>query len=184
LSSAHRSGDEQLLRDVAHGALEQLDTEIESLRVLISELRPAALDELGLDAALVALAERTRATYGIDVQTAIQAPTGGAPRLDPDLEAVVYRVVQEALTNAARHANPDIVEVSLARENGELQVSIADDGRGFDVSQPTKGFGLVGMRERASLVGGRLELLSSPKGTTVRVSLPVARSVNPPPAGK
>ncbi len=174
LSSATRSGDEELLRRTAHGALEQLDTEIESLRVLISELRPAALDELGLDAAVVALAERAGTTYGIEVRTSIEITPAGSARLDPELETVVYRVVQEAVTNAARHANPDVVLVSLAQVNGEIRAEVTDDGDGFDASRPTNGFGLAGMRERVSLVGGRLELQSSANGTSVRFSLPIS----------
>jgi PAS domain S-box-containing protein len=174
LSSAHRSGDEQLLRAVAQSALEQLDTEIESLRVLISELRPAALDELGLDAAVVALAERVGTTYGIDVRTTIEGTPTGSVSLDPELDMVVYRVVQEALTNAARHANPETVEIELARLDSEIRLAVSDDGEGFDVSLPAEGFGLVGMRERVAFVGGRFELESSSEGTTVRVSLPVS----------
>jgi signal transduction histidine kinase len=179
LASAHRSDDEQLLREVARNVLEQLDTEIESLRVLISELRPAALDDLGLDAALVALAERAGTTYGIDVRTTLDAPAARSVAIDPELETVIYRVAQEALTNAARHANPDVVEVSLARPDGELRIVISDDGGGFDASLPVDGFGLAGMRERVSLVGGRFELQSSPDGTTVKVSLPVSSEPTP-----
>jgi PAS domain S-box-containing protein len=174
LSSAHRSGDEQLLRRVAQSTLEQLDTEIESLRVLISELRPAALDELGLAAALVALGERVRNTYGIDVRTSVEEAATSAAQLDPELDAVIYRVVQEALTNAARHANPEVVEISLTRSDSELRVIVSDDGSGFDVSLPVDGFGLVGMRERVSFVGGRFGLESSPDGTTVTISLPIS----------
>jgi signal transduction histidine kinase len=179
LSSAHRSGDEQLLRGVAQSALEQLDTEIESLRVLISELRPAALDELGLEAALVALAERVGTTYGIEVRTTVNEEATESAGLDPELEVVVYRVVQEALTNAARHAKPEAVEIRLARSDGEIQAVVADDGDGFDASRPVAGFGLTGMRERVSLVGGRFELESSPEGTTVKISLPVAAPAAP-----
>jgi signal transduction histidine kinase len=175
LSSAHRSGDEQLLRTVAQNALEQLDTEIESLRVLISELRPAALDELGLESALVALAERVGTTYGIDVRTTVADAEASAAGLDPELEMVIYRVVQEALTNAARHANPEVVEVSLARSDGEVRAVVSDDGDGFDTAQSVNGFGLVGMRERVSFVGGRFELESSSEGTTVKIALPAAR---------
>jgi PAS domain S-box-containing protein len=176
LSSAHRSGDEQLLRRVAQSALEQLDTEIESLRVLISELRPAALDELGLNAALVALAERVGTTYGIDVRTTVEEAASGSASLDAELEAVVYRVAQEALTNAARHANPDVVEISLTRHGAEIRLVVSDDGQGFDVTAPVDGFGLVGMRERVSLIGGRFELQSSDRGTAVWISLPISGS--------
>jgi PAS domain S-box-containing protein len=179
LSSAHRSGDEQLLRSVAQSALEQLDTEIESLRVLISELRPAALDELGLDAALVALAERVGTIYGIDVRTTIDDAATRSEGLDPELEMVIYRVVQEALTNAARHANPEVVEIGLACSDGEIRAVVSDDGDGFDVSLPVDGFGLIGMRERVSFVGGRFELESSSEGTTVKLSLPLPASAAP-----
>jgi signal transduction histidine kinase len=183
LSSAHRSADEQLLRRVAQSALEQLDTEIESLRVLISELRPAALDELGLHSALLALAERTSVTHGIDVTTTFDGAAGapGKNRLDPEIDTVVYRVVQEALTNAARHGHPETVAVQLRYRNGEVRVSVTDDGRGFDDSEPASGFGLLGMRERVSLVGGQFELSSSPDGTTVEISLPTAAAISPSP---
>ncbi|MBV8940450.1 MAG: PAS domain S-box protein [Solirubrobacterales bacterium] len=174
LSSAQRSADDQLFRQAASSALEQLDTEIESLRVLISELRPAVLDELGLRAALVALAERTRVQHGIEVTMTTDETSDPRParELDPEVETVVYRVVQEALTNAARHARPESVAVRFSQSNGEVRASVTDDGSGFDVSRPTDGFGLVGMRERVSLVGGRFDLSSSPEGTTVAISLP------------
>jgi signal transduction histidine kinase len=84
-------------------------------------------------------------------------------------------VVQEALTNAARHANPEVVEVSLARSDGEVRAVVSDDGDGFDTAQSVNGFGLVGMRERVSFVGGRFELESSSEGTTVKIALPAAR---------
>jgi PAS domain S-box-containing protein len=174
LSSAYRSPDERLLRQAAQSSLEQLDTEIESLRVLISELRPAALDELGLQAALRALSERMRVIHGIEVTMTIDGAPGiqGPGELDPELQIVIYRVVQEALTNAARHARPESVDVNLSRVNGQLTVSVTDDGGGFDPAAPANGFGLAGMRERVSLVGGQFELLSSDDGTTVRVTLP------------
>jgi PAS domain S-box-containing protein len=174
LSSAQRSGDERRFRQAASAALEQLDTEIESLRVLISELRPAALDELGLQSALVALAERARVRHGIEVTTKIDASgaLNSSIDLDPELETVVYRVVQEALSNAARHANPEAVTVRVSERDGEVHVSVTDDGSGFDPSRPTDGFGLMGMRERVALVGGRFDLSSSSAGTTVAVSLP------------
>jgi len=185
LSSAQRSTDEQLFRRATSEALDQLDTEIESLRVLISELRPAALDELGLRAAIVALAERTSVRHGIDVTTTIDPPQepSRSSALDPERETVVYRIVQEALTNAARHAEPESVAVRLSQRNGEVHVSITDDGEGFDPSAPTQGFGLVGMRERVSLVGGRFELASSPAGTIVAISLPASGDVPTPGSG-
>lgn len=179
LSTAQRSDDDHLFRRATGDALDQLDAEIESLRVLISELRPAALDELGLRAALVALAERTSVRHGIHVSTAIDPPrdSNRSSGLDSERETVVYRVVQEALTNAARHARSESVAVRLRQSNGEVHVSITDDGQGFDPTAPTEGFGLVGMRERVSLVGGRFELTSSRGGTTVAISVPARGDV-------
>ena len=171
LSSAERSADEHLLRQITRSALEQLDTEIESLRVLISELRPAALDELGLHAALLALAERTRSTHGIDVRTSIDSSRPSA--IGPELETVIYRIVQEALTNAARHADPETIDVRLVHSDAEIRLAITDDGSGFDPSRPSEGFGLVGMRERVSLVGGRLRVSSSPGKTVIEAALPL-----------
>jgi signal transduction histidine kinase len=86
-------------------------------------------------------------------------------------------VVQEALTNAARHGRSESVAVRLGQSNGVVHVSITDDGEGFDPTAPTEGFGLVGMRERVSLVGGRFELTSSSGGTTVAISLPARGNV-------
>src|SRR5437764_14869282 len=115
-----------------------------------------------------------RVRHVIEVTTTIDTAPGPdrSSRLDPELETVVYRVVQEALTNAARHANPDAVAVRLSQRDGEVRVSVTDDGGGFDPSRPTDGFGLVGMRERLALVGGQFELSSAPGGTTVAISLP------------
>jgi two-component system sensor histidine kinase UhpB len=96
---------------------------------------------------------------------------GGEP-LDPDLSTAAYRLVQEALTNVGRHADAQRVEVRVARIAEGLEVTVADDGRGFDAAAPTAGFGLAGMRERAALMGGTLELGSSGAGTTVRALLP------------
>jgi signal transduction histidine kinase len=136
---------------------------------------------LGLRSALVALAERARVRHGIEVTTELDASLGlgSSLGLDSELEAVVYRVVQEALTNAGRHADADAVVVRLARQDGKVELSITDDGRGFDPARPTNGFGLVGMRERVALVGGQLELASSSAGTAVAVSLPATGSLVP-----
>ncbi len=165
LSSAQRSDDDEVFRRATSDALDQLDTEIEGLRILISELRPAVLDELGLRAAVVALAEGIRVRHGIEVTTQIDPPRdpNRSSDLDPERETVVYRVVQEALNNAAHHASPESVVVRLGQNNGEIHVSITDDGGGFDPSRPSERLGLVGMRERVSLAGGRFELSSSPR---------------------
>ena len=83
--------------------------------------------------------------------------------------------MQEALTNVVKHAHAQHVEIALARDGGEVRVSVADDGRGFEPAAPRDGFGLVGLAERAKLVGGHAEVTSSPAGTTVRATIPAHR---------
>jgi signal transduction histidine kinase len=154
-------------------AEEQIEQEMEKLRGLISELRPAALDELGLEASLRDLAERTQAVYGLDVDTLVELPaTGGGPRrLDAEVETAVYRIVQEGLSNAARHAGASRVVVALSQMDGTLEVEVRDDGGGFDPATVTTGFGLRGMHERVDLLDGRLEIVSGAEGTRVAAAL-------------
>jgi two-component system sensor histidine kinase UhpB len=143
---------------------------MEELLRLARELRPAALDDLGLDAAL-----RTKVDeFGrrCALRTHLELAPGGLDALDPDEQLVVYRVVQEGLSNAAQHARASSVSVGLAREGAATVLRIADDGTGFDAACPTAGLGLTGMRERAALAGGRLTIDSAPgRGTTVELRL-------------
>jgi PAS domain S-box-containing protein len=158
-------------------AQEQIENEMEKLRGLISELRPAALDELGLEASVRDLAERTQAIYGIDVETRFELrQQDGAPRrLASEVETAAYRIVQECLSNAARHANAARVEVELAQRNGSLSVRIRDDGHGFDPHTDSAGYGLRGMRERVDLLDGQLTVESArSRGTEVTAALPLA----------
>lgn len=180
LSSARRSDDPSAIQAALDQALDQLTTEIANLRALITELRPAALDELGLGPALDALFERTRTVHGLELDARIRLPAsgpGGRSALTPELETVVYRVLQESLTNAARHARADSVSVEVFDEDGQLHLKVNDDGRGFVATDPTPGFGLTGMRERVALVGGELEVSSSPEGTTIAVVVQLADQV-------
>jgi PAS domain S-box-containing protein len=157
-------------------AQEQIEDEMEKLRGLISELRPAALDELGLAASLRDLAERTQAVYGLEVETLVElpAPDGSPRRLGPEVETAAYRIVQECLSNAARHAGASRVVVELSQRNGALAVEVRDNGGGFDPRNATTGFGLRGMRERVDLLDGRLEIVSGAgRGTQVAASLPL-----------
>jgi signal transduction histidine kinase len=166
LSSARRSGSSEELRD----AIDQTKREIVNLRALIAELRPAALDELGLGPAIETLAERSGAAAGLDVSTHVELGERG--RLAPETESTIYRLVQEALTNVSKHAAAERVRVEVARVNGTVEVIVEDDGRGFDPDEATPGLGLVGMRERVELTGGRLEIRSD-AGTRVSARLPV-----------
>jgi signal transduction histidine kinase len=189
LANARDLADEKAMAEAVDAVLEGLDSEIDGLRHLITELRPAALDDLGLLAALQALARRARAMDGLDVQIDIelfgdeQAQGDGARRLDPELESTIYRVVQEALTNVGRHAQATNAVVSISERDGVLRASVTDDGRGLTAESQLGprgdglegGFGTSGMRERAELVGGELELLAAPeRGTVVRLTVPLA----------
>jgi len=178
LSGARRSGDPAVAAAAIDQAIEQLELDITTLRALITELRPAALDQLGLAPALTALMDRTRrGGLEVDADIRLHHESGDASqRLTPELETGVYRIVQEALTNAAKHGGAGHVAVAVVEENAHLTVSVRDDGSGFDPGAITTGFGLAGMRERVELLDGELSLASAAgDGTTVSVTLPVTR---------
>jgi signal transduction histidine kinase len=168
LASALRRATPEAIEQAAREAVEHIGTEIENLRTLITELRPAALDELGLEPALESLTRRTATVQGLELDLAVDV--GG--RLDRDLETTVYRLVQEALTNIAKHARADHVSVRVELDYKGLRIEVRDDGRGFDPASPPAGFGLVGMRERVELAGGELEVTSQPGETLIRATLP------------
>jgi signal transduction histidine kinase len=174
LVAARRSGD-------AEGiglAVERLEEEIDGLRGLIRDLRPAALDDLGLGPAIEGLAERTGRREGFEVAADIRLPP---ERLSAELETAAYRIVQEALTNAVRHAGAARVEIAVDIADGAVRAQVRDDGRGFDPGAPVGGFGLTGMRERIALLRGELEIASSESGTCVTAALPLdaRRSILP-----
>jgi signal transduction histidine kinase len=161
----------------AEGLMAELENElaagITGLRRLMAELRPAVLDEQGLEVALQNQVRAFEATSGVAcaISTALQG------RLAPDLETVLYRVTQESLNNIGKHAGASRVTVLLAAENGSVQLRINDDGVGFDPVAASRllsegHFGLAGMRERVEMVGGRLVVDSAPgRGTTVAVEM-------------
>ena len=153
---------------------EQLVDTLQSVRRLAVELRPAVLDDYGLQPALERLAATVGERTGLDVQ--VESALGG-DRLPPPVETAVYRIVQEALTNAVKHAEARRASVVLTRKNGRVTVMVEDDGKGFDPAAATQGIGLVGMRERVQLLDGRLVLESSPQpngqGTTLVAELPL-----------
>jgi signal transduction histidine kinase len=168
LKSAGRSSDPDVLRGAIGDATEHVAREIENLRSIITELRPAALDELGLAPALTTLVKRVATASGLEIATDIEIDR----RLAEEQETVAYRVVQESLSNIVKHAQATHVDVLVRSDNGELKIAVADDGRGFDPSRPAAGFGLVGMRERIDLAGGRLAIGPNDPGTRVEVVLP------------
>jgi signal transduction histidine kinase len=176
LSSARRGGDGAETDKLLSQAIERVDTAIAEMRRLIADLRPAALDELGLAPALEALVERLTWGEVLDAELRIDLAynAGRHPtRLVSQIEDTVYRLVQEALNNAARHAGTDSATVEVIETDESIRVRIHDEGRGFDPAAETDGFGLLGMRERVALAGGRLNVESSPgSGTAVIAVLP------------
>ena len=180
LSSARRNSDVAQLHKTLETAVDQIATEIANLRALITELRPAALDELGLVPALEALFDRVRTLHGLELEAriALAYESGqAASRLETDVETAIYRLVQESLSNAARHAHADHVDIEVVEHDEQVRVLVRDDGGGFDLDAPSSGFGLTGMRERVALTGGRLEISSSSDGTTICADLPSGRAV-------
>ena len=165
LSSAARTGSPEELRRSVEGTVERLGEGITALRGLISELRPAALDELGLAAAIEGLIEQQAAAgeLEIDADVTIEASPGKPERLEPELESTLYRVVQEALTNVVKHSGAERVRLVIKEEGGRIEVVVRDNGRGFDTMRPTEGFGLLGMQERVELADGELEVRSRPR---------------------
>ncbi len=170
LSSELKRGAGPGLEAAVAEALEDMGRDIDELRSLITELRPATLDQLGLLAALEDLVERFG--HGAEIEVAADLSIG-SERLDPELETAVYRLVQESLTNVAKHAGASGVTLRVSSGEGRLDVLISDDGRGFDPMAKRGGFGLAGMRERVELAGGEFQVESKPgAGTRVMASVP------------
>jgi signal transduction histidine kinase len=144
------------------------------VRQISLDLRPSMLDDLGLVPALRSLLDQ----QGRRASVAVNLSAKNMPEnLDPEIQTTCFRVAQEAITNAVRHANATRIDVELSCENGNLRLQVRDNGRGFDADAAqaqTAGLGLVGIKERAALVDARAKIISSPdKGTTVEVSLPL-----------
>ncbi|HZQ80929.1 MAG TPA: GAF domain-containing sensor histidine kinase [Gaiellaceae bacterium] len=144
---------------------------LQDVRALAVELRPAALDDFGLEPAL----ERLVHTFSEQSGIATSSDFALDGRLSPELETTLYRVVQEALTNVVKHAGAEHVSVLVAKRDGQVIATIADDGQGFsDDEVRDDALGLVGMRERVALLGGTLKVRSEPgEGTTVSAQAPL-----------
>jgi len=173
-----RCTDPQMLAGI-DAAFALAATALHDTRELSRLLRPPVLDDLGLQAALQWLARIQRERAGLDVTVKWELDV---ERLDSQLETLVFRAVQEALTNAARHADTASARVSVGERAGNLQVLIEDEGKGFDTTSAFQsggdGFGLRGLRDRVELFGGRVGIASEiGKGTTVRFVLPLNGTV-------
>ena len=158
-----------------------LAASVAATRRIAADLRPLVLDDLGLVAAAQWLVEKFRERHGIDCTITIEPE-----RMDIEdpYATAVFRIMQEALTNVAKHAQATRVDVMLRRTDHHVTLVVTDDGRGFDLSAPRQAtsFGLVGLRERAHLVGAELRLHSAPgQGTRIEVDMPLAPSPAPAP---
>jgi len=147
------------------------------LHRLAVELRPSALDRVGLIGALGQYVQEFKRRYSLEAQ--FESDNLEHIRLSPEIETSLYRIVQEALTNVARHAQARSVSVLLQARDGQIVATVEDDGKGFDPAQvQAKGrLGLFGMQERAAMLGGSLNIESAPgRGTTVFVKIPLSIS--------
>ena len=151
--------------------LRLLQAAAEESRRLIGGLRPPALDELGIVEAVESLVDDARDEIG-DVSFSHSLP---GDRLPPQLETSVFRIVQEAISNARKHAHARHLRIDLTRSADRVRIRVADDGRGFDPARvPTERYGLEGIRQRARLLGGEPRITSAPgAGATIEVALPV-----------
>ena len=164
LAAGMARGDLDALRRATESADAHLAEEMRKLRDLIAELRPAALDDLGLGPAIESLAKRQAAIGGFAVELDVELES--EHRLDRDAETAIYRIVQEALSNAVKHAHAETVSLRVTQLPDRVQVAVEDDGGGFDPDAVRAGFGLTGMRERALLAGGRMWITSAEGGPT------------------
>ena len=179
LSGARRSGDPDRIVAALGEAVELLDHGIADLRALITDLRPAALDELGTQAALETLIARVAQQSGLEIDLDVDLAFergDAASRHVTEIESTTYRLVQEGLTNVVKHAGATRVEVRVIDIDETVEILLRDDGQGFDPAADAAGFGLIGMRERVALVHGTLDVESSAGGgTTLRARIPLRR---------
>jgi PAS domain S-box-containing protein len=159
--------------------LKLVDDAIESVQRIATDLRPGILDDLGLAAAVEWAAEEFEARTGTKCRVSVP---GADIAVHPECATALFRILQETLTNVARHAHATEVNVKLAKDNGDLSLEVQDNGQGIGEEQLAAGrsLGILGMRERALLLGGDLTIRSAPgKGTTVRVRIPDADCKQP-----
>ena len=161
------------VREPLRRALSLTRSNLEEARRSVLDLRAAPLEGRPLSEALKALVERWEAQTGIAAR--YRAVNRSRP-LPPRVEAALYRICQEALTNILRHAGADRVGVQLFATPGRVELVVEDNGRGFDASEvPSDRHGLIGMRERAEMLGGTLEVRSGPEGTRIEATVPLEK---------
>ena len=169
---ARQSSPEQ--REQLQALAVQLHDSLDDIRRISRQLRPEALEDLGLVNALIALSTRVSQQGGISIDRHLSAEL---PELSEELELVIYRVAQEALTNVLRHAEATRCRIDLAANGDVIELTVSDDGRGLPKQVDAETIGIEGMRERALLVGGSLSVAArNDGGTEVRMRIPVAVS--------
>lgn len=162
------------VRDELRQAQEITRSSLDEVRRLVRRLRPGVLEDLGLVSALTSLTGEVATHTGLRV---VRRFDSGLPGLDEQTELVLYRVAQESLTNVARHADADEVEVSLRHTDDQVVLDVTDDGRGTEAL--CEGAGIRGMRERALLIGAALDITPCRRnGTRVRLAVPVTRGAS------
>lgn len=176
LSALENASTDPLVRERTEDLRKMASHTLHEVRNLAVNLRPSALDDLGLPAAIEHYVGMCIRHYGLDIELTIHGLN--EERLSTERETAIYRIVQEALTNVARHAQASSVDVILEKRGDGVVVIIEDNGCGMDlksmVGKPDKGLGLYGIRERAELLGGKLTIESEPgKGTSLFVMLPL-----------
>jgi two-component system sensor histidine kinase UhpB len=170
LEAAREKAPPELARELAETRA-LANRAMQELLTLARQLRPTALDDLGLTAAMAGSVKELDNQGGVEASFDAQGDFSDLPQ---EVQLVVYRVAQEALTNALRHASAEKVRVALVRENGAVELRVGDDGCGFTFEQAEQGLGIAGMRERALLVGGDLRVESRPElGTRVSLRVPI-----------
>ena len=181
LAAVKKGAGSEIAREAVDGCLDLVARLITKVRRLSLDLHPSLLDDFGLVTALRRHVESLADRTGLDLR--FQADEG-IGRLDTELETVCYRVVQEAITNALRHAEPVHLLIRLRLDAGKLELSVSDDGRGFDPeaalerSAGGESLGLLGMRERVSLVSGELSIISAPgAGAVIKASFPLIKNL-------
>jgi signal transduction histidine kinase len=166
--------DEAAAREELRQLRDVLTRELKGVRAYLSQLRPPLLADLGLSGAVKEAANQIETALGVPVSVDLEA---GVDSLPETVEIVALRVIQEALQNSRKHAQPRSIRIRMARDKSGWTVEVRDDGRGFDADDSTvsgrRHFGLQFMRERAELIGARFEVRSSPNlGTAVRMTIP------------
>jgi two-component system sensor histidine kinase NreB len=181
--AAMEGADPVAAQELIGRAIVDLEKEAEKLRGLIAEIRPPALDQLGIGAAIEALADRVEKPK-LEVRTSVELAAGEGrlqARLDGEREIAIYRIVQAAVDNCIKHAAATriTVEVIERAERAEVVITVSDDGNGFDPIVDREGVGLMAMRERAELLGGSVEIRAAiDAGTVVSAVVPSARGIS------